>query len=622
MPTRLFVEEGASECQTLELQPEKTISVGRNRANTIMVNDPRVSRLHAEIYFADGRWHVSNRSKTNATRVDGLRIRQSARLKNGQVIGVGPARIRFESTCPEDEQPSSDHPVVVSPIDSVCEQLEPDEIAALFYFINSALAEMTPHGLVTRALQTVREQTEATICGFLSFDAEDSQLKVVIPTEAEISGDLSQQLTRKVRERGNTICMKSQNSDDDLIISQSLAAYDDAICVPLRRQTPADAGGGSPGENELGPLGALHAYHAFRAFSANEVRFCEVMASCLANALQVLRARRALEADNSRLRDHSGRGGDELIGTSQQIRQLRGDVAALAVGPCTVLIEGESGVGKELVALALHRLSPRRDGPLIAVNCAGLAGNLAEAELFGHSKGAFTSADKARLGLFQQADEGTLFLDEIGELTPETQARLLRVLETKKVRPVGTNMEIKIDVRIIAATNRDLERETKGGRFRRDLFFRLGTRVHIPPLRDHSDDIPALAEHFLSCLNHEYRRHVRLLPETIERLESYSWPGNVRQLRSVLESAIAMATSDIIRPSDLQLPFAAEESDVILGSLNLEEIEARAIREALHRTGGVLIQAARLLGIHRETLINKMKKYGIRGRSEAPEEFA
>jgi two-component system response regulator HydG len=629
MHARLIVEEGGADPRKIELSPEKIVTLGRNRANTMLLRDAKASRFHAEVFFTDGAWHVRTCSTTNATRVDGERIQQATRLSKGQIIGIGAVRIRFESAPSEAspaeallQEPDSDVPLVVTPVESVCEHLDQRGLTALFYFMNAALVETTPHGLITLALRTVREQTQASVCGFLSFDTEDSQLKVVLPAEAEVNVRLSLQLTLKVRAEGCTIWLKAPAQDNDGVESVTLAAYQDALCVPLRRNPTVDAGITGEFEAASGPLGALHAYRLTNHFTESEVRFCEALASCLANALHVLRSRRALEADNTRLREHAGRGGDELIGDSQPLRELRGDVASLALSPCTVLIEGESGVGKELVALALHRLSPRREGPLVTVNCAALSTNLADAELFGHEKGAFTGADKARPGLFQLADEGTLFLDEIGELTPEMQARLLRVLETKRFWPLGAKSEIKVDVRIIAATNRDLEKEMRAGRFRRDLFFRLGARLHIPPLRDHPEDIPALADHFLTKLNHEYRRQVSLSPEAIQRLKAHPWQGNVRQLRSVLETAVAMSPADILRPSCLRLKAEEEGAAGVPETLNLEQVEARVIREALGRTAGVLVHAAKLLGIHRETLINKMRKYGIRARADQAEEGA
>jgi DNA-binding NtrC family response regulator len=505
----------------------------------------------------------------------------------------------------------------VPPVDLASARLDAGELTALFNFMNDSLAETTPHGLVGLALRILRQLTQATVCGFLSFDAEDSELKVVLPAGAEVNVPLSLRLTQKVRAEGCSAWLSAPESDDESLDSASLEAYSDAVCVPLRRNPAADS---TDAESGPGPLGALHAYHSVRRFSEREVRFCEVLASFLAHALQVLRSRRALEADVSRLRERVGLSGDDLVGESPTLRRLRADVGSLAVGTCTVLIQGESGVGKELVALALHRLSPRRKGPLVTVNCAALTPNMSEAELFGHEKGAFTGADRARPGLFQQADEGTIFLDEIGELSPETQARLLRVLENKTVRPLMAPAEIRVDVRILAATNRDLEKEMRAGRFRRDLFFRLGTRLHVPPLRDHAEDVPALAAHFLAKLNLEYRRKVRLSPDAQQKLQDYTWPGNVRQLRTVLETAVAMSPSDVVYPSALRLE---SEAGPAPESLNLAELEARAIREALARTGGVLVHAAKLLDIHRETLINKMKRYDIeRPRTEVAEEEA
>src|SRR5262249_9578853 len=275
-----------------------------------------------------------------------------------------------------------------------------------------------------------------------------------------------------------------------------------------------------------------------------------------------------------------------------------------------VLVSGESGAGKELVALALHRQSPRADGPMVVVNCAAITPTLQEAELFGHCKGSFTGADCDRPGLFQQAHEGTLFLDEIGDLALECQAKLLRALETKRFRPVGSREEVVADVRIIAATNRDLGNMVREGQFRADLYFRLAVPIAMPALRDHAEDIPALVNHFLPRLAHEYRRPVRLTDAALAALCAYSWPGNVRQLRSVLEIAVAMADGDLLNVGDLRL-----EADTPVAdgppSLKLDEVEEWAIRKVLRQTRGHAAQAAELLGVHRDTLARKLQKYGI-----------
>jgi DNA-binding NtrC family response regulator len=306
---------------------------------------------------------------------------------------------------------------------------------------------------------------------------------------------------------------------------------------------------------------------------------------------------------------------DDLIGASPAMQHLRGLIARVGPHPSTVLIVGESGAGKELVAQGLHRASPRRNGPLVALNCGAIAPSLVEAELFGHRKGGFTGAVADRPGLFEQADDGTLFLDEIGELPLDCQVKLLRVIETKAFRPVGASADVRADVRILAATNRDLEKEVEKGTFRHDLYYRLRVIVlPVPPLRDHAEDVPALVEHFLARLAVECGRQVRLSDGALRRLQGYSWPGNVRQLRAILENAVVLSEHDTVGEGDLLLP-AAASCPATPGdgpaSLNLADVEAWAIRQALRRTGGKLAAAAQVLGIVRETLTTKMKKYGI-----------
>jgi len=235
-----------------------------------------------------------------------------------------------------------------------------------------------------------------------------------------------------------------------------------------------------------------------------------------------------------------------------------------------------------------------------------------EAELFGHEKDAFTGATRERQGYFQQADDGTLFLDEIGELSTDCQAKLLRVLETKSFRPLGLDRgEIQVNVRVVAATNRDLKQEVERGRFRKDLFFRLGVALRVPPLRDHAEDVPALAAYFLAGLNAEYRRNARLSPAALKCLQAHPWPGNVRQLRGVLESAVAMSADDMLEPRDFHLAGEEQPADDLPATLNLEQVEAWAIRKALRKADGVHTRAALELGMHRDTLLTKIKKYGI-----------
>jgi two-component system response regulator AtoC len=311
----------------------------------------------------------------------------------------------------------------------------------------------------------------------------------------------------------------------------------------------------------------------------------------------------------------SGRSSDEIVGTSAPMRKVGELVARVAATETTVLITGESGTGKELVAKALHASSDRRDGPFVAINCAALPENLLESELFGHVRGAFTDARSARLGLLVKASRGTLFLDEIAEMPAGMQAKLLRALQERTVRPVGGDEEQPFSARIIAATNRDLELEVEERRFREDLFYRINVvRIEVPPLRARGNDILVLAQHFLERYAAQSRRPVvGLTHEAADRLAFYSWPGNVRELQNCIERAVALARTDRIEGSDLPdkiedgRSFAAVASAADpLELLPMEEVERRHIHKVLEAVGGNKTLAAQILGFDRRTLYRKL----------------
>jgi two-component system, NtrC family, response regulator HydG len=262
------------------------------------------------------------------------------------------------------------------------------------------------------------------------------------------------------------------------------------------------------------------------------------------------------------------------------------------------------------VARAVHRASPRADRPMVSVNCAAIPRDLMESQLFGHKAGAFTSADRDHFGYFQQADLGTLFLDEVGELTLEGQAKLLRILEGHPFLPVGATEEVSVDVRVIAATNQDLQKYVRDKRFREDLYYRLSVfELHLPPLRDRGDDIGVLVDYFVDHFRRLHGRPKLVLSEQARaKLLAYRWPGNVRQLRNVLDSAVVLADDETIRPNDLALRDAGSSE---LESLRLDEWERRLITEALSRTGDNVPEAAKLLGIGRATLYRKIEQYRI-----------
>jgi DNA-binding NtrC family response regulator len=287
----------------------------------------------------------------------------------------------------------------------------------------------------------------------------------------------------------------------------------------------------------------------------------------------------------------------------------------------TILILGESGTGKEVLARAIHAESPRRLGPFVAVSCAALTETLLESELFGHERGAFTGAVARQRGKFEAANGGTLFLDEIGDISPKLQLDLLRVLEERKFTRVGGVEPVEVDVRIVAATNRDLKKAVADGTFREDLYYRLNViPIHLPPLRERKEDIPLLVDLLLEQLAVEAHRRVEgVSQDALKRLLAYDWPGNIRELRNVLERALVVASGTIIQAGDLGLP-AAGEAPPVPELCSLEEVERRHIAYVLERTHGNVSQAARILDIDRVTLYNKIKKYHLRETESAGSE--
>ncbi len=307
-----------------------------------------------------------------------------------------------------------------------------------------------------------------------------------------------------------------------------------------------------------------------------------------------------------------------LLGSSPAMRKIYDLLERVSESEASVLVTGESGTGKELVARAVHDNSPRREGPFVAVNCSAVPENLLESELFGHAKGSFTDARSDRMGLFAQANGGTLFLDEIGEIPLPMQPKLLRALEERKVRPVGTNAELDIDVRIVAATNRDLEAAVEEQRFREDLFFRINViHVDLPPLRSRGTDILALAQHFLGRYSLQAGKDVNgISPSAAQRLCDYDWPGNVRELRNCLERAVALTRFTDVAVEDLPERVSKyRRSHVVVAAddptelVPMEEVERRYILRVVETVGGNKTMASKILGLDRKTLYRKLERY-------------
>lgn len=328
-----------------------------------------------------------------------------------------------------------------------------------------------------------------------------------------------------------------------------------------------------------------------------------------------------LEQENFRLREQLDERFDfgRIIGTSRPMRELFETLKLVAPSDATVLLTGESGTGKELIAGAVHHNSSRKDGPFIKVNCAALHENLLESELFGHEKGAFTGAVEMRKGRFELSHRGTLFLDEIGDLSPTTQAKILRVLQEGEFERLGGTKTIKADVRLIVATHRNLEQMVVEGTFRQDLFFRLSVvPLALPPLRERAEDIPQLSEHFLRTYSEKNRKDIRAIgAEAMDALLSYRWPGNTRELENTIERAVILCMGERISLRELpdQIRNAAGKPESIPFAVrpgnSLKDMEKGLIRATLQKTGGNRTKAAEILGISRQTLQNKLKEYGL-----------
>jgi DNA-binding NtrC family response regulator len=621
MHARLTLEAGDCQPATLDLAPERPVTLGRGRDNTVVLRDSLASRLHAKIYWEGGHWFVRDFG-LNGTRLDGERITGGAELTDGRLLCIGDVVLRFSalvgsgtvdalaSGTPETlhtyrphgeshQTKAVEHPMSRRPADPPQEvadrQRRVDDLTALCKYMSAAVELKSPHELIEAALRTILNQTAARLTGYLSFDPNEPVPKLVLPEDASVDATLSRRLTQQAFNTGATVWMfpdlTSKHSPTD-----SLSMYADAVCIPLKAS------------GEI--VAALHGYRTGRTFQERDIRFMEAVAGFLAHGLEIHRTRRKLEAENSRLRTHAPVA-DEIIGESSAMTHLRQQIVRAAPQSMTVLVQGESGSGKELVAFGLHKNSRRSSGPLVVVNCANLSPATFDFEMFGNGE---------HSGFFRQADEGTLFFDEISDLSLECQAKILRVIEGKSFRPVGASRDVTADVRIVAATNRDLDAEVRAGRFRADLYFRLCViTIRVPALRDRLDDVPELASVFLLKVATECRRNFRLTAAAVDKLQTYDWPGNVRQLRAAIESAAVMSETDLLDADSIPLPVSPDvdqDSASVSGfglppSLNVDDIETWAIHRALRQTGGNVSHASKLLGMSRDTLHTKIKKKAI-----------
>lgn len=571
------------------------------------------SRVHALIRYEDDRWTIHDQESRNGILVNGQKVK-SATLGDAHLVQMGSTEFKLNlseepATADTDNDPTrtqtivQDMPIAVQQshqevLAALPTPEQVQELLLLYQLSIHLLGCEEPDNVMHVVLSLLQERTKAATVGFLWADDEARlQPKIVIPQDAADRVRLSASLTELVLQQGHAVWVANQTSGAGRTDSVTFA---DAVCAPLVQK--ADDGSRKT-------LGAIHVYLENGRFRQSDFDFIIAVTNLAVIALVRARSEVSLRSDYERLvQDVPGY--DELVGQSEPMVRLKNKIAKVSVAPGCVLVRGESGAGKELVARAIHRGSPRSGGAMVSVNCAAIPADLMESQLFGHKAGSFTGADRDHIGYFQQADLGTLFLDEVGEMTLEGQAKLLRILEGHPFLPVGATEEVQVDVRVIAATNQDLQQYVKEKKFREDLYYRLSVfELHIPPLRDRGEDIGLLVDFFLEHFRRERGRAQLQLGEAARKqLLKYRWPGNVRQLRNVIDSAVVLAEGDEILPADLGLRDSGAEQ---LDSLKIEDWERKLIVEALKRVDGSVPEAAKLLGIGRATLYRKIEIYHI-----------
>ncbi|MEO1616894.1 MAG: sigma 54-interacting transcriptional regulator [Planctomycetota bacterium] len=600
----LAVQAGPEKGRQFSLDPDRTFHIGRGSTCEIMLTDPVSSRFHAVVHFDDDRWQIRDTGSRNGTLVNGQKI-DTAQMIDQTVVTIGDTELRFIDASSDTIEYDAAFQTIVQDVamhenESIDDPMR--DIAHAGYLFDlyvlslSMLRTEDPDEVIDVALQLLRDRTSADAVG-LSFDGGDGNQRpqTVIPADQLKRVKVSKAMLKRVVGDGEAVWVNDNRSEESTVGLSPKSHWSDAIYVPL--------------DTHEGNIGVLHLYRDEPSFNEIDFELAIAAARLLAVGLQ-----RAMENDaiRTQAKQIAQRNADfdELIGESPVMVKLKEKIVRVAKANGCVLVRGESGCGKELVARAIHRSSKRNKRPMLTVNCAAIPSELIESQLFGHMKGSFTGADNDHEGWFQQAHNGTLFLDEIGELTLEGQAKLLRILEGHPFLPVGGTQEVHVDVRVIAATNRDLAEFVREKRFREDLFYRLSVfELLLPPLRERGEDLDLLVDHFLDHFRIQHgRASMKLSGASRDRMRAYMWPGNVRQLRNVIDSAIVMADGNEIEPDDLGLRDTGVST---LDTFRIDEWEKRLIKRALTRTSGSVPEAAALLGISRATAYRKISEYEI-----------
>ena len=611
MQAYLLLNAGANSGARFELIKSEQNLMGRDWECRIVLNDPQCSRVHAEIFHEDDEgWWIRDNKSSNGTYVNGQSVDQ-ARLVDGTQVKVGASSFTFNlATASEEVSDSADNSGSEGLTIILDQSMNPKETGQytldflkgqnwgqdfffLFQLSVKLLSVDEPDQVIAICMKRLFDRTSASAAGFLWLSEEGTLTpRVFFPEDQADILELNPALTSRVVTEKRALRVEKGTGETK---KSKKALYSDSICVPLVSDDQVK--------------GAIHLYRSDTPFHDSHFNLAVALANIMIRSLDRAHRLSALTAVHNSLVQKSA-AFDEMKGESPKMLELKSKIGRVAKASGSVLVRGESGAGKELVARAIHRSSPRKDRPMLSVNCAAIPRELMESQLFGHKKGSFTSADRDHIGWFQQADLGTLFLDEIGELTLEGQAKLLRTLEGHPFLPVGGTEEVSVDVRVICATNRDLKEFVAVKKFREDLFYRLSVyELYIPPLRDRESDVQMLIDFFLDHFRIQHGKpNLTLSKEANMRLLGYQWPGNVRQLRNVVDSATVMAEGDEIQAIDLGI---RDATDGEFETLRIDHWERKLIIDALKRTSNNVPKASELLGISRATLYRKIDDYGV-----------
>jgi len=676
----LIIRQGNRWTDVFRLESSQKLIVGRASSNEIPVSDERASRRHAEISFMDGNWVLRDLGSRNGTLLDGSKIDAPKVLSPGNQITVASCRMTFVHSLTDYVPPTndpegandspgsqthSDLPPSITHRQSKASMLGSQELSADLLAptersssesAKSESSEPTVHAAALEVLQLAFELAKlssipeacelaltkllaVTGCqagGVIKIDGvnkesksdrskspESSCVSISVLAASELAGKayhpISDTIVQNLIRDPSAILARNMTSDPSLIgdpkqTGSHVLSTTSLIAAPI--QVDGDL------------FGIMHLYSRIgrKDLTPSDLEVAlaisEVLSVSIGNLLKHQSLETKLQSTSSRLEQLEQRlGHGDWIGDSQAMKMLREQVRRVAPTQATVLIRGESGTGKELVARAIHENSQRASGPFVTINCAALSPTLLESELFGHEKGAFTGATDRKIGKFELANGGTMLLDELGEMSMEIQAKFLRVLEGHPFERLGSNKPIRSNVRIVAATNRDLEQAVQEGRFRSDLYFRLRViELKIPPLRERIDDVLPLAEFFLKQFrNGSGHGPTRFSERAQSAMMAYHWPGNVRELKNSVERAHVLAIGDFAQPEDLalsnlQIPGMASPAIATQDDPNeyrertLDEVELDHIAQTLRYTQGQKNRAASILGIERSTLDRKLKR--------------